>query len=455
MTRPDPVPPQIEFTDGPGADQRTGEDEYYFLSPGYEDDDEPDHGAGIYDADGELAWMQPADREDDDNFFDVRAQRYQGEPVLTYYRGPNYAWGNAEITVLDEADDRIATVTTGGEVGPQQADFHDTTITDRGTMLLISYYPTPRDLSAVGGPADGWVLDGRIQEIDIATGAVVFEWSAADHVPAEHTFQEIAPYDDAMGTQDAPFDWFHLNSVTEDDDGSLILSARNMHAIYKLDKQTGELVWTLGGKASDFRMGEGTDFAWQHDAHRTADGTFTLLDNHVDLDDAESEDSRGLRLALDEEAMTAEVAQQYDPPEERPAGSMANLQELDDGTVVIGWGQEPYFSEYTHDGELILDAAHGGDGSYRAYRLPWEARPTTAPEVVVQDDSVFVSWNGATEVAQWRVIAGDDEATAEPVQTVERDGFETEIPLEPGVAHVTVEALDDNGEVLATGAPPG
>ncbi|MDH5150557.1 arylsulfotransferase family protein [Kocuria palustris] len=447
------TPPQIEFTDGPAADQRSGEDEYYFLSPGYEDDAEPDHGAGIYDADGELVWMQPADREGEDNFFYVRVQSYLGQPVLTYYRGPNYAWGNAEITVLDETYDRIANVTTGGEVGPQRADFHYTTITDRWTMLLISYYPTPMDLSAVGGPADGWVLDGRIQEIDIATGVVVFGWAAADHVPAEHTSQEIAADDHAMGTEGAPFDWFHLNSITEDDDGNLILLARNTHAIYKLDKQTGALVWTLGDRASDFQMGEGTDFAWQHDTQRAYDGAVTLLDNHVYLDDAESGDSRGLRLALDDEAMTAGVAQQYDPPLQRPAGSLANVQEIDVGTVVIGWGQEPYFSEYTHDGELILDASHGGDGSNRAYRFPWDGRPTTEPDVAVQDGSVFVSWNGATEVAQWRVVASDDEGSAEPVETEGRDGFETEIPLEQDAAYVAVEALDENGQVLATGTP--
>lgn len=302
--------------------------------------------------------MQPADGEGDDNFFDVRIQQYQGEPVLTYYRGPYYSWGNAEITVLDDTYDQIATVTTCGEVGPRRADFHDTTITDRGHMLLGSYYPTPMDLGAVGGPADGWALDCRIQEVDIATGEVDFEWSAA-----EHTFQEIAPEDDAMGTEEAPFDWFHPNSITEDDDGNLILSARNTHAIYKLDKQPGELVWTLGGKDSDFEMGEGTDFAWQHDAHRSDDGTITLLDNDVGLDNPETEDSRGLRLAVDEQVMTAEVAPRYDPPQERAAGTMANMQELEDGTVVIGWGQEPYFSEYTRDGELILDASHGGDGS--------------------------------------------------------------------------------------------
>ncbi|MFB6575636.1 arylsulfotransferase family protein [Kocuria palustris] len=411
-------------------------------SPGYEDDTEPDHGAGIYDAEGELVWMQPADGEGDDNFFDVRVRQHQGQPVLTYYRGPNYSWGNAEVTMLDDSYEQIETVTTGGEVG-----------LGRGTMLLGSYYPTPKDLSAVGGPEDGWVLDGRIQEVDIATGEVVFEWSAADHVPAEHTFPEIAPDDNGIGTEGAPFDWFHLNSITEDTDGNLILSARNTHSVYKIDKQTGEIIWTLGGKDSEFEMGEGTDFAWQHDAHRAEDGTITLPDNHVNLDDADGEDSRGLRLALDEQAMTAEVAEQYDPPQDRPAGSMANLQDKEDGSVVIGWGQEPYFSEYTKDGELIVDASHGGDGSYRAYRFPWEGRPTTTPDVAVQDDSVFVSWNGATEVAQWRVVAGVDEASAEPVETVDRDGFETEIPLDQDAAYVAVEALDENGQVLATGTP--
>jgi hypothetical protein len=114
--------------------------------------------------------------------------------------------------------------------------------------------------------------------------------------------------------------------------------------------------------------------------------------------------------------------------------------------------QEPYFSEFTKDGELITDASHGGDGSYRAYRFPWGGA-TTTPDVAVQDGSVLVSWNGATEVAQWRVVVGDDEASAEPVETVDRDGFETEIPLEQDATYVAVEALDENGEVLSTGTP--
>lgn len=143
---------------------------------------------------------------------------------------------------------------------------------------------------------------------------------------------------------------------------------------------------------------------------------------------------------------------------------MANLQLLEDGNVVIGWGQQPYFSEYTRDGELIYDvchgaACHGGDdggGSYRAYKAAWEGHPTIAPAVVVDakdsaQPQVYVSWNGATEVTRWRLMTGEEAATATEKATVDKTTFETVIPLDQEAAYIAVEALDDDGTVLATG----
>lgn len=188
-------------------------------------------------------------------------------------------WGNAEITVLDDSYEQIETVTTGGEVGPERTDFHDTTNTDRSTMLLISYYPTPKDLSAVGVRRTAGCSTAAPRRSTSPPGPSSLSGrrpiTSRPSTPSRRSPRTTT----AMGTQNAPFDWFHLNSVTEDGDGNLILSARNTHAIYKLDKQTGELIWTLGSKDSDFEMGEVADFAWQHDAHRSDDGTMTLLDN--------------------------------------------------------------------------------------------------------------------------------------------------------------------------------
>ncbi|MFC7402980.1 arylsulfotransferase family protein [Citricoccus sp. GCM10030269] len=483
VSRPDLLPPEVKITEGEAWSPEYAEtDELTFLAPNY-GSKTPSDGAMILDAQGELVWMSPASDEDKtDDYFDLRVQEYEGEPVLTVYQGSSEGGrGDGEIIILDQSYEEIARVTTGGSLEPGHADFHDSTITEDGTMLISAYEPTPADLSEVGGPEDGYAENAIIQEIDIATGEVVFEWSALDHVPVTDTKDDFGDQEKdlkerlekdegadevKLGTEEHPFDYFHLNSITEDDDGSLLVSARHTSAVYRLDRTTGEVDWTLGGKASDFEMGGGAEFAWQHDAHRAPDGTLTLFDNHAHggLDD---KSSRGLRLSLDEEAMTAEVATEYLPPEERKSGSMANAQELDNGNMVIGWGARPHYSEYTPDGKLIYDVCHGdecygdeyegGGGSYRAYKAAWEGRPSASPDVTVQNEdgeqTAYVSWNGATEVAQWRLVTGEDEESATAAEPVDRESFETSIPVPEDAAYIAVEALDAEGNVLGTGTP--
>ena len=474
VSRPDLQPPEIEFTQGPAwSDEYAESDEYIFLTIDYETDT-PSSAAMILDATGELVWMDPSKRHvNDHGHFDLRPQRYQNETILTYFKGPAaIGYGYGDFFLMDNNYQIFDTVTTGGSLPPHETDFHDATITDDQTMLVLAYHPKPADLSDIGGPEDGWVHDGVIQEVDIATGEVVFEWSSLDHVPitdAQLDFGEEASADaeedePELGTEDNPFDYFHINSATLDDDGAILASARHTHAVYKINRQTGQVEWTLGGVASDFELPEEAVFAWQHTAARDSDGTLTLFDNHA-RNAADDKSSRGLRLRLDEIAMTASVVTEYLPPDERPAGSMANTQPLDNGNMFIGWGQQPYFSEYTRDGELIYDVCHGdachegtggGGGSYRAYKGDWQGQPTTNPAVVVQQndqgvDHVYVSWNGATEVVQWRVVTGDDADDTRELAVVEKTGFETAIPLEDSSEYLAVEALNTEGEVLGTG----
>jgi hypothetical protein len=478
VSRPDLLPPAVRLTEGPArSDDHRRTDEYTFLTPNY-GSETPSDGAVILDDRGELVWMSPS-QEDvrDDEYFDLRVQEYRGEPVLTVYQGTSdRGRGDGEFIVLDQAYEEIARVRTGGALGTGQADFHDSAITPEGTMLVGAYVVTPADLSVVGGPQDGYIEDAVIQEVDIATGEIRFEWSALEHVPLTETMldfgQEQAEVTEEaedkgteaaeLGTRDEPFDYFHINSITQDD-GALLVSARHTHAVYRIDRATGEVDWTLGGSASDFQMGEGATFTWQHDARRAADGTLTLLDNHAGgyEDDASS---RGLRLVLDEEAMTAEVAREYLPPAERVSSSMANAQQLPDGGMHIGWGARPFYSRYTPDGVLVYDVCHGdecygeeyegGGGSYRAYTFAWEGRPAADPDVVVREDEgqrvAYASWNGATEVTDWRLVTGADAGSASERAVVGRTSFETAIPVPGGEPYVAVEALDADGQVLGT-----
>lgn len=439
VSRPDLGAPEIEVeTFGPPL--RAAEDEMVFLAP---KEGEPMTELLIVDSDGEPVWIHPLGEA---RSYDLRAQEYQGRPVLTWWRGEQLGlgYGAGEWVVMDDSYEEIATVTTRDT---RPADFHSMTLTDDGTALLISYPEVRRDLSSIGGPEDGYVLDGVVQEVDVATGDVVFQWSALDHIPLSETRIDVQTAEGQEGGPDSPLDYVHLNSVAEDGDGSFLVSARNTSAIYRIDRRTGEVEWRLGGSNSDFAMGAGATFAWQHDAQRQADDTITLYDNQSTppMDDQ----SRGLRLELDTESMTAEVVTEYLPPDGRLAESQGNLQVLPDGNVLVGWGQQPYYSEYTQNGRLVLDATLGSGESYRAFRMPWAGFPTDPPDLVVEEGTAYVSWNGATEVVAWRFLAGADSASAEPVVTARRTGFETSADV-PGEPYLAVEALDADGQVLAT-----
>ena len=243
--------------------------------------------------------------------------------------------------------------------------------------------------------------------------------------------------------------------MAEDGD-ALLVSARNTHAVYAVDRTTGAVRWTLGGKSSDYAMGEGTTFAWQHDARRLADGTISLFDNQAAP--PIGEESRGLVLALDDATGQATLVREL-VHDGVLAGSQGNTQVLADGSVVVGWGSEGRVTEFDPAGDIVFDATWAPADSYRVYRMPWSGRPATMPDVVARQvgkgdsDSVevYVSWNGATEVAEWRVV--------EAGTTTAKDGFETRIVLDGATAglapgdRVTVEALDATGAVIGTSAP--
>lgn len=329
------------------------------------------------------------------------------------------------------------------------SDFHEFRITDDDTLLWLGYVPTQTDLSELGGPEDGWVTDGVVQEVDLETREVLFEWRALDHVPVTATMIDFGiarDIDERAGTEDLPLDYFHINSVRHDADGSLLISARHTHAVYKVDGETGELIWTLGGPVSDFELPEDAYFAWQHDAQREDDGTIRIFDNAATP--AYRENSRVLWLDLDKDARTVSIADQLEAPETRLSDYMANASRLDNGNLLVGWGWEHYYTEYDPDGEVVYDAFHGPFDSYRAYAKAWSATPAKPPALVVDGDTAYVSWNGATDVAQWRLLAGEDAATATFHEIVDRDGFETALPAPTDAPFIAVQALDDSGQVL-------
>jgi hypothetical protein len=422
---------------------------YVFLAPKREVEQA---GPMIVDDEGELVWFRPLDTK---GVTDFRAQRYDGRPVLTWWRGQSERGiGDGHFVILDDAYRQIATVSAGNGLA---GDIHEFLLTEDDTALLLVYDRVPRDLSQLGGPADGEVWDNVVQEVDVATGRVLFEWHSLDHVALEESYAEVPAAE--RGEEADAYDYFHVNSVEVDDDGDFIVSARNTHALYKLDRESGDVLWRLGGKESDYELGSGVRFAWQHDARRQPDGTLTLFDNVAADEEAEGA-SRALVLRLDDPARRATLVRSYEHPRGLLSTTQGNAQVLPDGHVFVGWGSQRWFTEFDEDGRVLLDGRFGGDGadSYRAYRLEWTGRPAEPPAVVVERDGdgayiAHVSWNGATEVARWQVLAGPDALHLAPVLERARDGFETELRVETDELVLQVRALSARGGVLGSSRP--
>jgi Arylsulfotransferase (ASST) len=382
-------------------------------------------GPMILDDRGRVVWFRPLNTR---GVTDFRVQRYRGRPVLTWWRGrPTHGSGDGNYAIVDDSYRTVARVRPGnGLVG----DIHEFMLTPRGSALMTIFHRVRS--------GDRTVFEGAVQEVDLATGRVLFEWHSLGHVALAES------YEPPPKKRSLPYDYFHVNSVDVDTDGNLLVSARNTHAIYKLDRRTGAILWRLGGMRSDFAMEPGTRFAWQHDARRRPDGTITLFDNEAAPQAGPQ--SRGLVLRLDMKRMRATPVRQLVHHPRLLAATQGNMQLLPDGHYFVGWGARPYFTEYDATGRrVLLDARFGyRANSYRAYRLPWTGHPRDRPAIAVDDGAAYVSWNGATDVARWQLLAD-----GRPAGTVPKTGFEAALPLPAGAAAVAVRALGSNGAVLA------
>ena len=400
------------------------------------------YGALIVDNAGQPIWFKP---EATLTAMNLRVQRYRGEPVLTWYEGDVLGGYGGDFVVADQSYKEVARVKAAhGEHG----DLHEFLLTSRGTALITIYSNIPADLTAVGGSAAGQLTEGVIQELDVPTGKVLFEWRSSAHVGLNESLLPSVKNDVA--------DYFHLNSVGVDTDGHLLVSARHTCAVYKVHRQTGAVLWRLGGTRSDFTIVPGAEFSFQHDVRRHADGTLTIFDNNAAAPTATTH-ARPLRLALDMSAMTARLVGEYRPDNPRVAWAMGNFEQLPDGGAFVGWGTAGAFTEFAPDGTVRFDASLAdGSVTYRAFRAPWVGRPAEPPKVAItrQGGSAIahVSWNGATEVARWRADVGPRQHALRPVAAARRTGFETALHLGGRNGFFAVTALDVAGKALGTSA---
>lgn len=403
----------------------------------------PGHnGPLIFDNRGDMVWFKRLGRRKEADGFQV--QRLGGRAVLTWWEGLlNFGTGNGVGKILDDSYHEIGEVRAGN--GYDGLDPHEFLLTERGTALVGIQSLVYRNLRSIGGARRAQVFDAIVQEIDLATGLVLFEWHSLDHIGIRASHTQPPQVNGHI------YDYFHINSIAETPRGRLVISARNTWGIYKIDQHSGRVRWRLGGKRSSFRMGRGTRFAWQHDARVLRDGTITVFDNAAAP--KVRDQSRGIRIRL--RGRRARLVKSYRHSRRLLSGSQGNMQPLPNGSFLIGWGQQPVFSEHTRRGREIFSARLSpGNQSYRAFRFPWVGRPDSLPDAVASTDGrttkLYMSWNGATRVARWDLLAGTTRTELARMRTVRRSGFETLARVRGARRFVAVRAKDAKGRVLAT-----
>ncbi len=398
-------------------------------------------GPTILDNDGELVWYRPGLR-----VTDFRAQRYRGRTVLTWWRRDTF--GKRVDSKFEMADSRYKVFRRFGGGNGFTGDPHEFNLTPRGTAYVTAYRTAVVDLSRFGGPKRAYLLDYIAQEIDIRTGLVVWEWHPLGKVRMNETYLRIP----RRNTR--PFDWFHMNSINDDADGNILISARHTQALYKINRKTGRIMWRIGGKRSDFKLGKGVRFAFQHDLHRQSDGTLTIFDNGAGGKHGRvNRFTSAKTLKIDERRRRVTLVRAYRDPRNKMSQSQGNTDVQPNGNVFVGWGDVNACTEFAPNGEVLFDFSFAAKSvSYRCFKAPWVGAPRTPVAVKSERDGsgskVWMSWNGDTRVREWRILAGSSRGKLEVVATVARSGFETRADLPRAYAYYRVVGLDAEGKVL-------
>ncbi len=423
-------------------------------------------GALIVNNDGDPIWFRPLNSPNLMNT-DFRVQTLNGKRVLTFWQGTlatppaytNTPAGSSEpgscYYILDETYSVIQTVSARGNL---TSDIHEFLITPNNTAFFFSTTAVPMDLTPYGGPENGYVQNFIIQEVNLHTNKLLFLWSALDHIPLEDSYE---PASDATLSSNV-WDAYHLNSISLTDNiDDILVSGRNTSTIYKINKPTGNIIWRLNGKQSDFTIEEGAEFSWQHDARFLPNNLISLFDDNSDGSSDYGPSSHGLILQLDLVNMTASEYRSYYHDPDVTVASQGNLQSLPNGNKFVGWGQSQYYSEYSQEGNTeeypatnLLYAAEipSPDYTYRAYRHDWIGKPFYPPSIgitsIAGQITVYASWNGSTETTQWQVLAGPKPKKLSLVASAAKSGFETAIPVNNTGPYFQVRALNANGHVI-------
>jgi EmrB/QacA subfamily drug resistance transporter len=397
-------------------------------------------------------WFKPVPVQDVAS--NLSLQALNGKPVLAWWQGVVTNTGATESGEYVVVDQHYKTVATLRGANGWVLTLHEIVISGDHAWVTANKN-LPANLSKYGGAYNGTLIDSAVQEYDLRTGKLLRTWDALDHIP-------LGDSRASLPTNGFPWDAYHVNAIDAPGDGTFVVSMRNTWAAYKVSINTGRIEWTLGGRHSSFKLGPGAAFQWQHDvAVYPGSPLVTMFDDHCcqitggGTYVSATAPSRGVVLKLDQRTHNATLADQYSHGTNFDTEYMGSIQPLANGNELVGWGSAPYVSEYSTSGQLQLDAVlPRPDQTYRAKLEPWVGLPLDPPVGAARRQSgrttVYASWNGATQVGSWRVLAGHGASGLAAAASAPKTGFETPIEVPAGDTTFKLQALGPGGRVIGT-----
>ena len=482
VTRPDIDAPRYDVTVYNPDALAPG---YFFVTP-YQKVEQTERdgnwvGPHIYDQTGELIWSG-APLAQGFSIFGMKKTAFNGadDMLSMIYRKEFGAIINSSYQIHERVH-----VEEGFDL-----NMHEFNVVDNGTRILTMRtavkdqdisIPATDTKKGYDGPCK--IRYVGFEERDADTLEVTFSWMSEDRLWLEDTMYDDGPWK-RFCTEPSGWDYIHCNSIDKFSDGDFLLACRHSDTVYKISHRTGEIVWRLGGKSNDFDWAdrkhdddladyETVQFRGQHDVKVFESAPnyaiISMLDNawRPGRNKKSGDFSRGLLIQVKTNQDRAKILQEYPHPQRELIQGRGSMQVLPNGNAFCGFTHNSYVAEYAHDGTVLMEAQLRPEmKSYRGYKFPWVGHPVEPPDVYAVAFAeegekeykmlVYVSWNGATEVRTWNIYSAHADGKGrgtkgELLTSTPKTGFETAITYNGYAAHVTVEALDRDGNVLDYG----